>query len=470
MWERRVYDDAVCTVRYIGTVAPWGDRLALGVEWDDKSRGKNNGEIDGVKYFNCRAIGAGSFIKASRKYETPSDFGSCFHEKYLTNPEFEEIRLSTAKKVETYDVDSMFEFQSTVENLIAINLGGCRISSMKSSINFSAFTNLTKLDLSYNLFASFGEIVNASAEFPKLRTLRLDGNRFDFSDELANTCQPNPAIEELSINNSLLTEDEISCIIASFPNLHTLSIAFNNLERIPPSIHNSSLKVLDISNNVISSLRGLPPSLSQIYASNCSIKSAGLGTEDHIPPLLDLVNNGPFDWNIISVLGARNVKSLSLNVATSIEAITNRPFIITRIPYLQTLDGTSISESERTDAELFTRSCVVKGTHPPLPEYLWASLNDKYGELPLLSENSINARLMKIYIGNSQEPIQVVRDAPMYRLAWCIARREGISKWNLLSLEPREKSSSMSCINLSQSQIVGDALEDGGIYDLIQGI
>ena len=28
----------------------------VGVEWDDSSRGKHNGEHDGVQYFTCRSV------------------------------------------------------------------------------------------------------------------------------------------------------------------------------------------------------------------------------------------------------------------------------------------------------------------------------------------------------------------------------------------------------------------------------
>lgn len=467
MWERRIYDDAACSVKYIGTVAPWGNQLAIGVEWDDPSRGKNSGEIDGVKYFDCKVDGAGSFIKASRKYKPSTDFGECFYNKYLTNPQFEEIHLSKSKQVETYDVDSIFEYQSAIENLIAIGLDGCRVSSMNSTINFHSFVNLTKLDLSYNLLASFGEIVNSSAEFPQLKTIRLDGNRFDFSDSQATSCQPNPAIKELSVNNCLLSENDINYILRSLPKLMSLSLAYNNLERIPTSIYYSSLHVLDVSHNNISSLKGLPPPLTHLYVSNCTIRSFDLERKDHLPDFIDLINNGPFDWANISVLGSRDVNHLKLNLATSKEAETNRPFIITRLPLLQNLDGTYISETERTDSELFTRSCVAKGTHPPLPEQLWISLNEKYGVLGTPRANSIRARLMNIYIGTSQDPIQLVSDAPIYRLAWCIARRENISKWNLVSLKPQENRDSSDCIDLTQNKRVGDILEDSKRYSIV---
>lgn len=46
------FNDALCTVRYIGEVRGTNGQW-LGVEWDDPTRGKHSGEHQGVKYFQC---------------------------------------------------------------------------------------------------------------------------------------------------------------------------------------------------------------------------------------------------------------------------------------------------------------------------------------------------------------------------------------------------------------------------------
>lgn len=48
--QRRSYDGALCTVRYIGEVAGTTGSW-LGVEWDDPSRGKHDGQHKGVRHF-----------------------------------------------------------------------------------------------------------------------------------------------------------------------------------------------------------------------------------------------------------------------------------------------------------------------------------------------------------------------------------------------------------------------------------
>jgi len=51
--DRLCYGYDRCTVRYIGTVkgttGSW-----LGVEWDDPTRGKHSGGINGEEYFACK--------------------------------------------------------------------------------------------------------------------------------------------------------------------------------------------------------------------------------------------------------------------------------------------------------------------------------------------------------------------------------------------------------------------------------
>lgn len=50
--DRLSFDNALCTVRYIGDVeGTKGDWL--GVEWDDPFRGKHSGEHKGKRYFTC---------------------------------------------------------------------------------------------------------------------------------------------------------------------------------------------------------------------------------------------------------------------------------------------------------------------------------------------------------------------------------------------------------------------------------
>ena len=53
--QRISFEAALCTVRYIGTVEG-ASKEWLGVEWDDRTRGKHDGEHNGKRYFSCEDI------------------------------------------------------------------------------------------------------------------------------------------------------------------------------------------------------------------------------------------------------------------------------------------------------------------------------------------------------------------------------------------------------------------------------
>lgn len=58
---------AAATVRYVGPVHGKGDALWVGLEWDDASRGKHGGSVNGHRYFDVRpdAPTSGSLVRAS---------------------------------------------------------------------------------------------------------------------------------------------------------------------------------------------------------------------------------------------------------------------------------------------------------------------------------------------------------------------------------------------------------------------
>jgi hypothetical protein len=53
--QRVSFEAALCTVRYIGPVEGTQKKW-LGVEWDDSTRGKHDGEHKGKRYFTCELL------------------------------------------------------------------------------------------------------------------------------------------------------------------------------------------------------------------------------------------------------------------------------------------------------------------------------------------------------------------------------------------------------------------------------
>lgn len=80
--DRIVFERSLGIVRYVGEVQGYSGHW-LGIEWDDQRRGKHNGTVDGVKYFEClKTEGTGaSFIRYHKAKKTRTIL-SALHERY----------------------------------------------------------------------------------------------------------------------------------------------------------------------------------------------------------------------------------------------------------------------------------------------------------------------------------------------------------------------------------------------------
>ena len=59
--QRVSYSGELCTIRYVGEVTGTKGKW-LGVEWDDPTRGKHDGEAGGQRYFTCTTVKFDSFM------------------------------------------------------------------------------------------------------------------------------------------------------------------------------------------------------------------------------------------------------------------------------------------------------------------------------------------------------------------------------------------------------------------------
>lgn len=58
-------NDDLATVKFIGEVQGYKG-IWYGVEWDEPTRGKHDGCVDGIQYFKTSKPGAGSFIRPNK--------------------------------------------------------------------------------------------------------------------------------------------------------------------------------------------------------------------------------------------------------------------------------------------------------------------------------------------------------------------------------------------------------------------
>lgn len=220
--ERRSYDGALCTVRYVGEVAGTTGSW-LGVEWDDPSRGKHGGQHKGVRYFSCmyfdcfsksmfifpktyekemrtneainhesdtflgisKSPTAASFVRPTRSPDAPQSFLSALNLKYAGDPDQDkknpprQIKFS-GKIAEEVGFEKIRLQQARLDELQFVILDGAQLAVATDSVEDGSNQEIGRvcpkvkeLDLSRNLFEGFGPVVRICSELKLLRSLRV---------------------------------------------------------------------------------------------------------------------------------------------------------------------------------------------------------------------------------------------------------------------------------------------------------
>lgn len=203
--QRRSYDGALCTIRYIGEVAGAAGSW-LGVEWDDPSRGKHDGRHKGVRYFSCthtqhpftcpgysplpgvsKSPTAASFVRPTRAADPPQSFLAALHLKYAGDPTEDPNpprRIFFSGKIaEEVGFEKIRRKQAQLDELQFVILDGAQVAAASlpeggevkggdgQSIS-QVCPKVRELDLSRNLFERFGPVVEICSELKLLRSLR----------------------------------------------------------------------------------------------------------------------------------------------------------------------------------------------------------------------------------------------------------------------------------------------------------
>lgn len=451
MWERRSYLEGAgqrCTVKYKGTIPPWKDEAALGVEWDDSSRGRNSGSLDGVAYFACDVPGAGSFIKASRAPEPRQTLQEAVEKSYLVLENETNTVFGESKGAEMYGFDKTYARQQRLDELTVVAVIEQRVYSLECK---AAFRSLQQLELNDNLFEDFSTLVAQLAKFSRLRTLSLNGNRMQYPPLTTST----PTVLELSMARTMIHQNDVVRIREAFPNLQSLNLASNRLTEFPDTLP-SSLRALDLSCNLIESVfytfENVP--LDALVLTDNPLANFEVDASHRLPNKLDL-RGTPFSWERVSLIGASQAAEVSFRHAE--QALEYRSFAIARCPNVSILDGTEVSRDERANAEMYTLSMVARKKHPDLPPPVWAALVRKYGEPRVPASMSIQSRLIRFYVNDHPDPLSIVHDAPLYRIVMLVAR---VYKMSRRTLYIRGVSEHLdSCF--TGTVRVGDYVEDG---------
>lgn len=414
---RLCYDGHLCTVKFVGEIAPWPQQIAYGVEWDEPSRGRNNGNVKGVQYFKVRIPGSGSFIKSSREFDKPEPIEQIIIERYChdsSRPERPQY-VGISKTIE-YVPDKMKALAETR----AISLAKQLVApDLPASASFAAgLPRLIRLDLSCNLFSSMDQVYRVCSPFSSVRELILNGNRLC---DLTLTAGPWSSITELSLAGCYIPPLEIEALITGFPLVRWLCFSSNGLTQwVHHRWDSRSLEQLDLSFNDIAELESPISNVSILNLSHNKLKTYS-DSNGHCCVDLDLSHNLIDSWDDLQL--ANCTKTVKLNGNPIFERENDKDSslaviqAIGRYRGVEKLNGTMISASERSDLELYFMSKLADDKFKATDR--WKELVKLHGApAEAKPKESLKSKVMTLNIQyqGAQKALKVLKTADLAKV------------------------------------------------------
>lgn len=426
------HDSHRATVRYLGRLPNRGDHVWAGLEWDDVTRGKHSGSVDGISHFRVTRPGSATFLKASKLGDGGRrTFRAALEQRYVADAADTSYRHArhhiggAGGKVQFCVADA----SAPLERLAFVDLSGMGVAEPPASVGVGAdvLRELRELRLADSLFGSVGHVHSVLSAFPKLRVLDvsrnvLRGAEADVSGMRGGECE---ALQALVLNGCTIAWGDVVELCGRAPNLGELRVydckIGSLLERGVFAKTFERLELLDLDKNavpwdMVRGHLGALPMLRELYLSrnglrDCDALQVAEGTVEAVFPKLEtlsLAGNELQGWRVVNALHVLPVlKHLRIagnpitkededlqveHMGASGSVMTGRMQAIARVGGIEQLDGSSICEDERRYAEkkYAVEVCAAavdvhgieqaKRENPRLEE-LWAKfeLNEKSG-------------------------------------------------------------------------------------------
>ncbi|KAK5990567.1 Tubulin-specific chaperone E [Cladobotryum mycophilum] len=477
--QRISYDGAVCTVRYVGSVAGTTGSW-LGVEWDDISRGKHDGSHKGTRYFTCisRSQTAASFVRPTRPADKPQSFIAALKEKYVLDSDESKPRAQiyfSTKLAEEVGFTKIWRQQSQLKELKIVVLENMRVATATTDGEESieeTCPKITQLDLSKNPFEGLGPVVDICSSLQNLQRLGINSNRFRniMQDEALHRAESAfSGVKELALADTLLSWEELCGIASKCPSLTTLFAGLNQLPSLPTVNYlnlSSTLTSLNIELNEFASISDVGSlaslkSLRNLYLKGNNISS--LGSADTPAPVfpdslqyLDLSYNKIADWDFVDNLTAHFPGLVGMRIAhnpiydavgeDSVTQSSDESFMFTiaRIAQLKSLNFTNITAADRSNAEMFYLSRIARqlATVPEAAEHTVTALHPRYAELcgvygapDVIRRQEVNpsfleARLITVEFrrgGDEKKTARIPKQFDIYRVKGMVGKLFGLA-------------------------------------------
>ena len=426
-----------------------------------------------------------SFLRPNQPWDTERTFLEALREKYVHQESTGEAIYFSTKQAEEVGFDKFAQRQAQLRGIHVLVLDHMRIrhpvGSPESEEIARVCSDITDLDVSSNLFERWSELQDLIMLFPKLRSLSLAGNRFDIDASLDS--QSFDLIRTLNVSNVLLhwSVDVVPLLRVHFDSVNTLIATNNEWTDLPFRELPASMKTLDVSDNSFETLADLngiqTSSVETLLLKDCSINSTGGASS---PALgfasimeLDIRHNRIADWPLFNALPAIAPKLKHLRTTGNplyaglksaegkvLSAEDGYMLTIARLPALDTLNYSKITDKERLNAETYYLSQIaaelsatsteaeadsVRQSHPR-----WRELCEEYGEPAVLRKSqapdaidpsSLAAKLIRVTFvaADAEWTEEVPKSFSIYEVLGLVGKKLGIMPLDLrLMLETDE--------------------------------
>ncbi|KAK9433390.1 hypothetical protein V1505DRAFT_337805 [Lipomyces doorenjongii] len=431
------------TLRYRGPLTVWPNTIALGIEWDEETRGKHSGSHNGVAYFETSVPNSATFVKVGRKFDKKRSFLEALKERYAPDKvdELEKVDITFGNKVaERVGFDKIRKLQAQLDKLSLVALDRQCIAYPSDGL-CSFCPSIQDLDLSCNLFDHLVDVAKITVQLPRLQLLRLNGNRI-ISWELPEKYEHAFLnIQVISLASTLIPLESISRLPKLFPAARECCLSRNYLASadIYFSVTWRSLESLDLSYNrftTIPSLKfpdGATLRITSLNVSHNSISEIqATSWTEHTPSLkaLDLRHNNLKTWKDVDTLASQftTITDVTIQWNPFMDGLAYDDVqlaVIARWASLTALNGAKIDEKERMNAEIFFMAKVAKRqvAEFDLDCPRWKQLCDIYGP-PVNSEAGRRSSVLGIVflIDSEEKSRKVPRGLTVQKLKILVAK------------------------------------------------
>ncbi|XP_019872154.1 tubulin-specific chaperone E isoform X2 [Aethina tumida] len=358
------------SIKYIGPLEGYPGKW-LGIDWDDPTRGKHNGMIKGVQYFETRHPKSGSCLRQEVvNFGQPaiSSILSRYHNSEDSNIYEEELKSFqksiNAPFLQLVGFDKVADRLSNFESLQIVNLRLQNVNSPGRPMELKNLCpNIRELDISKNLLSSWLDIFDICSQLEHLHWINVSENYLTLPDNYSDFIFPN--IKTLICGYMNLKWSDVLKLSTVFPNVEELRVPYNDITVlcIPKNTTLINLKMLDLEGNSIEHWSEIMKlsiigTLQQLNLENINLKSIEIDKTDNIFINLikiNLSNNDIMNWKSVGELDklpcleeVRLMRNPFLDL-TDLE--TRDQMITARLKNLKVLNGRVISAEERRGAE-----------------------------------------------------------------------------------------------------------------------